>query len=282
MVEPVLPDEQPPYPLYARVVGGQHDETIVFLPGFGGAHTAWNNDFLALGERYRLILVDTLGFGRSPKPSIDYRLEDHLAALHATVQHENAGIVHLVGHSMGGILALAYARQWPAQIGKLVLLATPFYRDAAEARRIVAGSSLFNRLFAMDNGLAHAVCTMMCMTRPLLLRVVPRVVHDVPALVAQDSLRHTWTSYARTLQHVIFETPTSKLIREIRCPTQIIQGTADAVAPIALTREAVAGLPLVALTTLPAEHRFVFTHSAALAAMVDAFIRGLPLPVPRS
>jgi pimeloyl-ACP methyl ester carboxylesterase len=272
-----MPDEQqPPYTLLLQVVGAEQQGTIVFLLGFIGSHNAWNNDFLALARQYRLLLPDALGFGRSPKPDIGYTLDDHLHALRATLQLHTVDVVHLVGHSMGGILALAYAQRWPEEVGKLVLLATPFYRSETEARQIVARSSLFNRLFAMDNPLARGVCMLMCATRPLLMQLVPRFVHDGPELVAQDSLHHTWTSYARTLQHVVFETPARLLIREVAHPIRIVQGTKDTIAPLALTREATTGLVLVQLTTLPAEHRFVFTHSGERAALTDQWIRREP------
>src|SRR5215208_2424016 len=65
-------DDAPSVTLYTQTRGAAHAETIVFLPGFAGSHTVWNSDFHALSAQYRLIFIDTLGFGRSPKPAIEY------------------------------------------------------------------------------------------------------------------------------------------------------------------------------------------------------------------
>src|SRR5262245_38081211 len=102
-------EEVQPLTLYTKVIGDAHTASVVFLPGFPGSHDVWNRDFRALSRRYQLIFLDTLGFGASPKPEIDYTLDDHLTAIHATLQALHINTTHLVGHSMGCLLALAYA-----------------------------------------------------------------------------------------------------------------------------------------------------------------------------
>lgn len=68
--------------LCTKLLGAGHSETIVFLPGFTGSHEVWNPDFQALSQPCRLVLLDMLGFGHSPKPATDYTLDDHLGAIH--------------------------------------------------------------------------------------------------------------------------------------------------------------------------------------------------------
>ena len=259
--------------LCTQILGMEHAETIVFLPGFTGSHEMWNADFRALSTRYRLILLDILGFGHSPKPDMAYTVADHVDAIQHTLQSLNAQTAHMVGHSMGCILALAYTRAYPERIGKLVLLALPCYRDEHEARERIKQSSLFNRLLAMDTALAQVACAVMCHLRPLFMAIAPKLVHDVPAVVARDALRHTWASYSRTMQHVIFSAPAQKWLTEIPNPMFIIQGKADRIAPLENVQQAIDHLPNITLVTLEAGHRLVWTHSAAVARDIAGFLR---------
>src|SRR5262245_55355231 len=119
--------------LNAQILGDGQAEAITFLPGFTGSHRMWNRDFQALSARYTLIFLDLLGFGDSPKPDIDYTLDDHLDAISATLQSLGIRTTHVVGHSMGCLLALAYAQRFPDQVMKMVLLALPYYHSEQEA-----------------------------------------------------------------------------------------------------------------------------------------------------
>ena len=258
--------------LYAQVLGTEDAETIVFLPGFTGSHEMWNGDFQALNTRYRLILLDTLGFGRSPKPDIEYTIADHLDALQHTLQSLNVQTAHIIGHSMGCVLALAYAYTYSERVRKLVLLALPCYRDEHEARERIKQSSLFNRLLALDTPFARVACTIMCHLRPLFMAVAPMLAHDVPAVVAKDALRHTWLSYSRTMQRVIFGAPTREWLTQIPHMTLIIQGTGDHIAPVENVQQAIGNLPNIMLVTLEASHRLVFTHSSTIAGDIKEFL----------
>lgn len=90
-----------------------------------------------------------------------------------------------------------------------LLIALPWFPGEHEARETLKHSSLSHRLLAMDMPLAPAVCAMMCTLRPALMSLMPFVVRDVPDVVAKDVLRHTWSSYSRTLQNVIFKAETT-------------------------------------------------------------------------
>jgi pimeloyl-ACP methyl ester carboxylesterase len=233
----------------------------------------WNDDFQALRATYKLILLDAFGFGRSPKPDIEYTVTDHLAAIHQTLQSLNVQTAHVVGHSMGSILALAYAHTYPKSVGKLALLALPCYRSEAEARERIKQSSLFNRLLAMDTPLARITCAIMCRLRPLFMAIAPMLAHDVPPVVAKDALRHTWASYSRTMQHIIFSAPAKDWLAEAPHPTLIIQGNADHIAPLGNVQQVIDHRPNITLRTIEAGHRLVFTHSALVAKHIADFLQ---------
>ena len=72
-------------------------------------------------------------FGDSPKPWCRYTVDRHLDALDAAL----AGHRHmtLVGHSLGAVLAVAYAARHPAVVRRLVLLGLPYFGSQATAYR---------------------------------------------------------------------------------------------------------------------------------------------------
>jgi pimeloyl-ACP methyl ester carboxylesterase len=105
---------------------------IVFLHGMGSSSKTWTAQLAALEDRFQLVAWDLLGHGQSPVPkepelySRDGALED-LDEIIATLSEAPV----LVGHSLGGYLALAYAATRPGAIRGLVVMATgPGFRDA--------------------------------------------------------------------------------------------------------------------------------------------------------
>jgi pimeloyl-ACP methyl ester carboxylesterase len=108
--------------LHVRAAGPQGAPTLVFLHGFSLDMTTWYYQWRALSDRYRCVLVDQRAHGRSSKPvSGDYSLmamgKDVKAVLEAAVPE---GPAVLVGHSMGGMALLSFARQFPEEFGHRV------------------------------------------------------------------------------------------------------------------------------------------------------------------
>ena len=258
--------------LCTTILGEQKQEAIVFLPGFLGSHVVWNSDFQALSRRYKLIFIDILGFGCSPKPDIDYSLTDHLFAIRHTLLSLNIEKAHFVGHSMGCLLALTYACHFPASVAKVALLSLSVYRSEEEARRIVGSTSFLTRLVALDTPLAQTLCQLMCATRPLWLIVAPLLAPDVPPAVARAALQHTWPSYSRTLRNVVFKSRARDWLQQVQHLILIIQGTRDRIAPVEPVREAISNLSNVQLRVLEAGHRLIVTHSTQIAAELTHFL----------
>ncbi|MBL8206217.1 MAG: alpha/beta hydrolase [Blastocatellia bacterium] len=256
---------------HCKHLGDSHAETILFIPGLTGSHSCWDVHFQALRRNYNLILVDTLGFGRSPKPEIDHSLDDHLNALAATLESCHVRQTNLVGHSMGSLLGLAFAQRFPDRIGKLCFLALPWFTNEQAARESIRHSSFFNRWLSMDTPLAHAACMFMYAVRPLLLPIIPHLVRDVPPMVAQDALRHTWTSYSQTLQNVIFQAETSQWMAEITHPPLLIHGRQDTTAPLANVKKNLSLTRHAELIELEADHGLIFTHSQTIATRIAEF-----------
>jgi pimeloyl-ACP methyl ester carboxylesterase len=101
---------------------GPNGRTVVLLHGknFGGDY--WQDTIFALARAgYRVIVPDQIGFGKSSKPDINYSfdlLAANTAKLLDELKIERAAVV---GHSMGGMLAVRFARNYPTRVSRLVL-----------------------------------------------------------------------------------------------------------------------------------------------------------------
>jgi 2-hydroxy-6-oxonona-2,4-dienedioate hydrolase len=95
---------------------------VILLHGLGGNTTNWALNTAALAGKFRVIVPDQIGFGRSDKPFVNYRIQtyvDFLDRLYKELKIERAS---LVGNSMGGWVAAAYTLAHPEKVERLVLV----------------------------------------------------------------------------------------------------------------------------------------------------------------
>jgi pimeloyl-ACP methyl ester carboxylesterase len=94
---------------------------LVLLHGWGASHKFWKYSFSAFSPRWRVIAPDLVGFGISEKPKRDYTVEALTAWFGKFLDAMKLDRITLVGHSMGGTIALLYAIQHPERIERLVV-----------------------------------------------------------------------------------------------------------------------------------------------------------------
>ncbi|MCX7895161.1 MAG: alpha/beta hydrolase [Thermoanaerobaculum sp.] len=108
---------------------------VVLLHGFPLCREVFLPVMPALAEVGRVVAVDLPGFGHSPPLPSGFSLEQVAAEVADLMAGLAAEPMVLVGHSMGGYVALALARQQPERLKGLVLLASHPRADAPEARQ---------------------------------------------------------------------------------------------------------------------------------------------------
>lgn len=94
---------------------------VVLLHGLGGNSANWAFNFAALSAKYRVIAPDQIGFGRSDKPLINYRVQTYADFLDKFLEGLNVERASLVGNSMGGWVAALYALKYPKRVERIVL-----------------------------------------------------------------------------------------------------------------------------------------------------------------
>lgn len=95
---------------------------VVLLHGLGGNTTNWQFNIAPLAQKYRVIVPDQIGFGKSDKPLLNYRITTYVDFLDAFLKELKVERAAFVGNSMGGWVAAAYALAHPEKVERLVLV----------------------------------------------------------------------------------------------------------------------------------------------------------------
>jgi len=111
-------------------------QPIIFLHGYPLDHTIWLPLVPLLKEHAHLILPDLRGHGRSPTPAGVYNMEVMAADVQAFMNDLKIEQAILAGHSMGGYVALAFARDHPQRLAGLALAASHCYADPPERLKL--------------------------------------------------------------------------------------------------------------------------------------------------
>ena len=219
--------------LYSESLGDE-GATMVFLHGIAGSTRYWRSRIAPLTVNHRLLLVDLLGYGKSPKPWTKYTVDRHVDELYQIVHGQKA--ITIVGHSFGAIVAIAFCARFPHLVKRLILVSIPYFGDKEGAIKYFSESHLAERYVTTNIAFAALACMV---TRWVLRWFLPYVLRDMPPEVVEDLTRHTWRSYTSSLWdgvygHDLFA-DADRLDPE--CGVYCLHGSADTTAPLSGVRK---------------------------------------------
>lgn len=108
-------------------------QPLLFVHGFPLSSAAWKKQIKPFQSSYRVIAPDLRGFGDSEASSGAVPMTQYAEDLYVLLNELNAGPTVVVAHSMGGYVALAFARKFPEMVRGLVLVNTKAGADTPEA-----------------------------------------------------------------------------------------------------------------------------------------------------
>jgi pimeloyl-ACP methyl ester carboxylesterase len=234
--------------------------TLIMLHGIGSSAKMWEPVARHLPDDIRIIAIDLLGFGASPKPSWKaYSTKTQADSIVTTLFGLKVrGPVVVVGHSLGALVAVEFARRYPIMTKSLVLVSPPFY-DTPDAK----------------SGLAY---------RPdVLLKKIHEVMAGRPGdaerllrLASKYNLVNrgfeassvSVSAFLATLEAAIINQTSMRAAAKIKRPIHIISGTLDA---LVLKRN----IDQLAKQNSAISHQRVVGGHEIIGAMQSATVRSL-------
>jgi len=110
--------------IYYEEQGNRDGEPVLLIMGLGGNALAWAPQIEALAPRYRVIAFDNRGAGRTSKPAGAYTMEQMAADAAGVLDAVGVASAHIVGASMGGMIAQELALRYPQRVRTLTLMCT--------------------------------------------------------------------------------------------------------------------------------------------------------------
>ena len=120
----------------AYSVAGEGD-ALVLIHGVGMNRGVWAPQVDALQDSFRVVSYDMLGHGASRLPTALPVLDEYAAQLAALLDHLQIDVAHVVGHSMGSLIALEFALQYPARVASVVALNAVYDRTPTQRAAVM-------------------------------------------------------------------------------------------------------------------------------------------------
>ena len=112
--------------------------TIVLIHGVGLNKEMWGGQIVGLAPRFQVVAYDMLGHGASDNPPADSSLESYASQLAELLDHLAIERATVVGFSMGGLVARAFALAYPERLDGLVILNSVFNRSEEQRAGVMA------------------------------------------------------------------------------------------------------------------------------------------------
>lgn len=231
--------------MYYELTG--EGESVVFVSGITGDHSGWKPfqvpAFNAAG--YQCLVFDNRDVGQTgDSPLASYAITQFVEDTIALLDYLRLDRVHLVGYSMGGMIAQEFALAHPARLRSLTLMCTAATTDGYVR-------SILETLGAAKRGLSAED-----FLKTIGLRIFSYRFYETRAMrtwldrVLANPFPQSVAGYMRQA-NAIFGHDTTQHVQAIRTPTHVIAGEEDIMLPPRFSRALAQGIPGAELTVIP-------------------------------
>ena len=211
---------------------------LVLLHGFPLDHHLWDEVVPLLEDTFDVILPDLRGFGNSTMIDAPHTMDDYASDIASLLDHLNIQKAALVGHSMGGYVALAFARLYPGRLSGLGLVSSQLLADAPERKE--------GRYKSADEVSANGIDS-------VVEAMAPKFTPDekLQAYARASMKRQQPEAYIGALKAMAERSDSTPLLPSFHFPVVVIHGDSDSLIPVDRAREVKAALPQAQLVEIP-------------------------------
>jgi len=248
-----------------------HGPTMVLVPGSCSTGAAWRPIMSHWNNAFRCVTTSLLGYGRTAErrtaDNADISLEAEM--IEAVIQRAGAP-VHLVGHSFGGLSALAVALRHPQLVRSLTILEAPaleILRHAGEDRHYDAFRSMTGTYFsAFQAGQCNAIARMIDFFGGAgTFAGWPQRVRDYAVETTAVNMLDWTSAYG-------FAPPPS-LLAKLTAPTLVVRGEKSHPAVKRANELLGRSIPGATIATVAsAAHFMITTHASELAGLIASHV----------
>lgn len=203
---------------------------LVLLHGFPLDHQLWDDVIPLLENTFELIMPDLRGFGESETVDTLYSMDDLASDITGLLDQLDIQKAAVAGHSMGGYVALAFARLYPERVRGLALVSSQAPADPPERKE----GRYKSAADVAANGISSVVETM-----------TPKFTTDpgLQAITREMMEKQQPAAYIGALKAMAERMDSTPLLSTFNFPVVIIHGDADALIPVDRAREVNASVP---------------------------------------
>lgn len=117
-------------------ISGLGTTPLVLLHGFMENSSIWQEMEVHLSSKFQLIKIDLPGHGKSPTYSEIHTMKLMAEKVKEVINHLGVKKIHILGHSMGGYVALAFAEYWSEYLESITLFFSTYFPDDEEKKEM--------------------------------------------------------------------------------------------------------------------------------------------------
>jgi 3-oxoadipate enol-lactonase len=255
------------YELYGHL--GRRAPWLVLIQGLGFDRSGWAPVISALRRRFRLVLIDNRGSGRSTTADRKFTVADMAMDVTAVLDRSQIAHAHVLGASLGGMVAQELAIRFPQRVDRLVLACTTpgwpygYPMPRASVRRMTEAASLPVEV-AQRSLVENALAPDTLETHP---ELVERIVRNQKAKSGDPA---SWKALANA--GATYSGGTRQSL--IQAPTLIMYGDADEVVDPRNSKLLASRIPSSQVVVFPGlGHLFFWEKPAQFAKAVTSFLQ---------